>query len=310
MKIQNILIAGQYEASFEPYLGFLENYHLRFKINETISEEDINWADVYVGFAPSKGFEPAKVSWVHAFNAGVNNFLAIEGWDKSNTVLTRTISDFGEKMSEYCLSYILNDLQHHKVFQTQQKEQLWLPKTPALLKNQTITIFGTGETGQVIAKVFASFGATINGVSNSGEDKAHFDQIAMIGSDQTIIEQSDYIISTLPLTKQTEKLFNQQRFEHFNNVYFINVGRGQAVDTKALIESLNSGKVRHAVLDVFESEPLLKSSDLWHRNDVTITPHISALTDLDDAIACFCNTLENIEKDKTLSNQVDFTRGY
>ncbi|WP_253721369.1 D-2-hydroxyacid dehydrogenase [Staphylococcus sp. NAM3COL9] len=310
LNIQNILIAGQYESAFQQYLLDLEKYHLHFQSIDMISKEDMEWADAYVGFAPSKAFHPSKVRWVHAFNAGVNNFLAIGGWEKSNTMLTRTVSDFGEKMSEYCLSYILKDLQHHILLQSQQKDRLWIPKIPAALKNQTISIFGTGEIGRVIAKVLSSFGTTVYGVSNSGENKQYFKQVNTLESSKTLIEQSDYIISTLPLTQQTKKLFNEQIFRYLNHTYFINVGRGQVVDTNHLINALDSGKVRHAVLDVFESEPLPKSSELWHRGDVTITPHISALTDLDDAISCFCNTLENIERDETLSNQVDFSKGY
>ncbi|MDG0858498.1 D-2-hydroxyacid dehydrogenase [Staphylococcus equorum] len=310
MNIQNILVAGQYESAFQQYLLHLEKYSLRFQSTDMISEDDMEWADAYVGFAPSNAFHPSKVRWTHAFNAGVNNFLSIDGWEKSNTTLTRTVSDFGEKMSEYCLSYILKDLQHHKLLQAQQKDKLWSPKAPAALKDQTITIFGTGETGKVIAKVLSGFGTTVYGISSSGENKQYFKQVNRLESSKPLIEQSDYIISTLPLTQRTENLFNEQIFRCLDNAYFINVGRGQGVDTKHLINALDSGKVRHAVLDVFESEPLPKSSELWHREDVTITPHISALTDLDDAISCFCNTLENIERDETLSNQVDFSKGY
>ncbi|MGW8047253.1 D-2-hydroxyacid dehydrogenase [Staphylococcus shinii] len=308
MKIKNILIAGSYQSDFYPFLKQLEQYNLRFKSTEIISQEDMNWADTYVGFAPHENFEPSKVKWVHTFNAGVNNYLAISGWD--NTLLTRTINDFGEKMSEYCLSYILADLQCHTQFQAQQKAKVWSVKSPASLKDQIITILGTGEIGQKIAEVFSTFGATVNGISNSGQDKAYFNQISNIENAHTILEHSNYIISTLPLTQNTEKLLNQHFFNYLNNAYFINVGRGKVVDTDHLLDALNEGKLRHAVLDVFESEPLTKNSELWQREDVTVTPHISALTDIDDATSCFCNTLKKLENNESVSNQVDFSKGY
>ncbi|MGD6885885.1 D-2-hydroxyacid dehydrogenase [Staphylococcus shinii] len=308
MKIKNILIAGSHQSDFYPYLKQLEQYNLRFKSTEIISQEDMNWADTYVGFAPHENFEPSKVKWVHTFNAGVNNYLAISGWD--NTLLTRTISDFGEKMSEYCLSYILADLQCHTQFQAQQKAKVWSVKSPASLKDQIITILGTGEIGQKIAEVFSTFGATVNGISNSGQDKAYFNQISNIENAHTILKHSNYIISTLPLTQNTEKLLNQHFFNYLNDAYFINVGRGKVVDTDQLLDALNEGKLRHAVLDVFESEPLTENSELWQREDVTVTPHISALTDIDDAISCFCNTLKKLENNESVSNQVDFSKGY
>ncbi|WP_436960292.1 D-2-hydroxyacid dehydrogenase [Staphylococcus xylosus] len=308
MKIENILIAGQHESDFYPYLKQLENYNLRFKATDIISQEDMNWADTYVGFAPNENFEPSKVKWVHTFNAGVNNYLVISGWD--NTLLTRTISDFGEKMSEYCLSYILADLQYHSQFKAQQKAKVWSVKSPSSLKDQIITILGTGEIGQKIAEVFSAFGATVNGISNSGQDKAYFNQISNIENANTILERSNYIISTLPLTQDTEKLLNQHLFDYLDNAYFINVGRGKVVDTDHLLDALDEGKLRHVVLDVFESEPLTEDSELWERKDVTITPHISALTDIDDAISCFCNTLKKLENNESVSNQVDFSKGY
>lgn len=308
MKIKNILIAGSYQSDFYPFLKQLEQYKLRFKSTEAISQEDMNWADTYVGFAPNKDFDPSKVKWVHTFNAGVNNYLAISGWD--HTLLTRTISDFGEKMSEYCLSYILADLQCHTQFQAQQKAKVWSAKSPGLLKNQTVTILGTGEIGQKIAEVFSTFGTTVNGISYSGQDKAYFNQITNIENAPTILERSNYIISTLPLTQDTEKLLNQHLFGYLKDAYFINVGRGKVVDTDHLLEALNEGKLRHAVLDVFESEPLTENSELWQREDVTVTPHISALTDIDDAISCFCNTLKKLENNESVSNQVDFSKGY
>ncbi|WP_426450862.1 D-2-hydroxyacid dehydrogenase [Staphylococcus xylosus] len=308
MKIENILIAGQHESDFYPYLKQLENYNLRFKATDIISQEDMNWADTYVGFAPNENFEPSKVKWVHTFNAGVNNYLATSGWD--NTLLTRTISDFGEKMSEYCLSYILADLQYHSQFKAQQKAKVWSVKSPSSLKDQIITILGTGEIGQKISEVFSAFGATVNGISNSGQDKAYFNQISNIENANTILERSNYIISTLPLTQDTEKLLNQHLFDYLDNAYFINVGRGKVVDTDHLLDALDEGKLRHVVLDVFESEPLTEDSELWKRKDVTITPHISALTDIDDAISCFCNTLKKLENNESVSNQVDFSKGY
>lgn len=310
MEINHILIAGDYKSIFQKYLKDLKNYQLSFKSVESITNEDLDWADAYVGFEPCEQFKPSQVKWVHTFNAGINNYLAIDGWQASQTLLTRTISDFGEKMSEYCLSYILADLQHHKLFEEQQDENIWLKQSPQALRDQTITIFGTGETGQTIAKIFSLLGMTVYGISNSGKAKAYLKKVLPIHKAKTLVQQADYIISTLPLTTKTEKLFNQTMFEAFDQAYFINVGRGQVVDQESLKSALNKGNVRHAVLDVFESEPLHKNSELWQRNDITITPHISALTDLNEAVTCFYHTLKNIEHSEILENQVDLKRGY
>ncbi|MCG7339515.1 D-2-hydroxyacid dehydrogenase [Staphylococcus sp. ACRSN] len=310
MHIQNILIVGDYKASIKKDLSKLEQYHILIKKLAHITEDDLNWADAYVGFEPCEQFHPNKVKWVHTFNAGVNNYLEIEGWQTSQTLMTRTVTDFGVKMAEYCLSYILRDTQQHTAFNEQQKNKQWKAISPKPLKDITITLFGTGAIGQKMAEIFSVFGITVHGVSNSGMKKPFFHSVTNVTHSESKIADADYVISTLPLTKSSEYLFNYTLFEKMNNTVFINLGRGKVVDTESLITALNNKHVRHAILDVFESEPLSINSKLWERDDVTITPHISALTDIDDAIACFYETLQKIERGYQLDNKVDFSKGY
>ncbi|MEQ6182816.1 hypothetical protein AAG738_10410 [Staphylococcus saprophyticus] len=97
MEINHILIAGDYKSIFQKYLKDLKNYQLSFKSVESITNEDLDWADAYVGFEPCEQFKPSQVKWVHTFNAGINNYLAIDDWQTSQTLLTRTISDFEKK---------------------------------------------------------------------------------------------------------------------------------------------------------------------------------------------------------------------
>jgi phosphoglycerate dehydrogenase-like enzyme len=310
MNIHNILVAGNYEKQFQEQLPPKITQIFRFKRIDEITEEDLSWADAYVGFKPCPGFHFADIKWVHSFNAGINNYLEIDGWKEHDIFLTRTVCSFGQRISEYCLSYVLRDLQYHHYFEGKQTEKKWAPQTPQMVKDQTIVIFGTGEIGQEVAKVFSSFGATVYGVSQSGKQKEYFQKVTETSSASTLAAQADWIISTLPLTNETSKLFDRAFFSNLNGAAFINVGRGLTVDEQALIEALNSRKIRYAVLDVLDTEPLPETSELWERDDIVITPHISAVTELTEAIACFLDTLKRIENNEVLPNRVDFMKGY
>ncbi len=310
MNIHNILIAGEYQKEFETYFPNMEQKEFRFLPIEAITENDLDWADAYVGFKPCGNFQIPKVKWVHSFNAGVNNYLEIEGWKENQTLLTRTICSFGERISEYCLSFLLKNLQYHEQFQEQQRHKKWIQRTPKLLKDVTIIIFGTGAIGQEVAKTFSHFGSTVIGVSESGKQKEYFHNIVPISSVSSVLREANWIISTLPLTEHTKQLFNEKLFSQLESVGFINVGRGATVDEKALITALDSGYIHTAILDVLEIEPLPEESTLWLRKDVTITPHISAVTELDEAITCFAQTLQAIESNLPLPNSVDFDKGY
>ncbi len=88
------------------------------------------------------------------------------------------------------------------------------------------------------------------------------------------------------------------------------MGRGKTVEEKALLKALDKGNVRLAILDVFAEEPQPASSSFWEHPYVIVTPHISAVTSPEEAVACFLETLENLENGKTVSNVVNVQNGY
>jgi D-lactate dehydrogenase len=103
----------------------------------------------------------------------------------------------------------------------------------------------------------------------------------------------DLISLHIPATKDNFHLFNKEIFDKMKDgVFLVNTARGTIVDTKALIEALDSGKIAAAALDTYENEfnyftkgftgkevedEMLK--ELTHRNDVLLTPHIAFYTE-------------------------------
>jgi glyoxylate/hydroxypyruvate reductase A len=92
----------------------------------------------------------------------------------------------------------------------------------------------------------------------------------------------------------------------------INIGRGQLVDEAALVESLRSGNLGGAALDVFATEPLPAESPLWDMPNVLVTPH-SMSTALDEnewLVDLFCDNLRRYLAGQPLRNVFDRARGY
>ena len=90
-----------------------------------------------------------------------------------------------------------------------------------------------------------------------------------------VLEGADIVVLTLPLTEETHHLFDKTKFEKMKNgAILVNISRGATVDTKAMIDALDT-KLGGAVLDVFEEEPLGEDSPLWDMENVIITPHNS-----------------------------------
>lgn len=116
-------------------------------------------------------------------------------------------------------------------------------------------------------------------------------------------------------TETTYKIFDAQAFSHMKDgAYFLNVGRGNAVDTDALYDALKTGKLAGAALDVTDPEPLPTNHKLWDAPGVLITPHISGGYHLkqthDRIIEIAARNIGHLLKNEPYENEVDFTTGY
>lgn len=310
MEIRNILIVSPMYKELRAYIEKV-NVHKNFRYlpEEEMTQEDLTWADALVLFNLKSDVDYSHVKWVHSLGAGVDRFLYKKSWNEE-VLLTRTICSFGQRIAEYCLSYILRDLQCHDRFQELKQQKDWRPMTPKLLSGQKVMIYGTGEIGQTTAKVLSGLGMDVYGVSLSGSKKEYFKEVMAVDSHFPCLSEMNYIINTLPLTEQTTKLFNQDIFHQVTDAGYINVGRGASLDEAALLQALDQNQVRFAVLDVFSEEPLPQDNPLWEHPNVVVTPHISAVTTPEEGAACFLETLKNIEENKPLQNRVDVKKGY
>ncbi|SEM16255.1 Phosphoglycerate dehydrogenase [Mesobacillus persicus] len=310
MEINKIIVASPMYKEIQEILnrkGVKKNF--RFYSDEEVTQEDLNWADAFVSFSMKDQFDYHNLKWVHSLGAGVDRFLFGKEWP-TGVLLTRTVCSFGQRIGEYCLSYLLKDLQLHDRFQTLKEQKQWKPKTPLLLSEQKVMIYGTGEIGQTTAKILSQFGVKVYGVSLSGENKEHFNEVMNLENHYEKLSEMDFLINTLPLTAQTVNLFNEEILNKLTGVGLINVGRGATVNEKALLAALHTKHVRFAVLDVFIQEPLSDENDLWSHPNVFITPHISAVTTPSEGVECFIETLIKVEGNRPLSNIVDVKRGY
>lgn len=310
MNIKNILVVS---PMYKELRLFIEkeapHKYFRFLPEEELSQNDLTWAEALVSFNLKADYDYSNVKWVHSLGAGVDRFLHKKDWNEE-VLLTRTICSFGQRIAEYSLSYILRDLQLHDNFQKQQQQKSWKQRTPKLIANQKVLVYGTGEIGQMIAKVFSSLGVDVVGVSLSGTRKDYFKEILTLDSHFSRLSEMNYIINTLPLTEKTEKLFNHAIYNQLSNAGFFNVGRGASVDEEALLQALAENQVRFAVLDVFAHEPLPEKHPFWNNPRVQITPHISAVTTPEEGAACFLETLKNIDENRHLTNKVVTKKGY
>jgi D-3-phosphoglycerate dehydrogenase len=152
------------------------------------------------------------------------------------------------------------------------------------LKGKTLGIIGIGRIGQAVASRALGLGMKVVAHDPFVENttiKIELDGVGLINIPiktiplGEVLAFSDYITVHVPGGSLIDK---SEIAQMKNGVCLINTSRGGVINEMALIEGLNSGKIAHAALDVFENEPTPKSELLSHPK-ISLTPHIGAATD-------------------------------
>jgi len=146
------------------------------------------------------------------------------------------------------------------------------------LAGKTLGIVGMGQIGAAVAKRAKVFGMDV--IYYNRNRRLDDNKIgATYESFDVLLDKADCVIVLTPLSQETRGLFGREQFARMKSTaYFINVARGPVVDTEALLDALQTGKIAYAALDVTDPEPLPGDHPLLRHPNVLITPHIGSGT--------------------------------
>lgn len=281
----------------------------RSKPFSEVTNADMDWAEVFVGFRRPPITDWGNVRWIHSVGAGVDAFL-FRAYLPEHVLVTRTSEPFGPQIAEYCLTRALMFTQQMRALERSQQARKWEPRFIEKLAGTRAVIVGTGEIGSEIAQRFRAMGCPVEGVSRSGSANGAFDAAHRIADLPKVAARANWLICALPLTEDTFHLVNAAVLDACREAVLINVGRGPVVDEKALIDALDGKRLQGAALDVFEVEPLPEDSRLWTHERVIASPHIAGLTTTAGAGDGFLECLRELERGKLPKWTVDRGRGY
>jgi phosphoglycerate dehydrogenase-like enzyme len=203
---------------------------------------------------------------VHYSQAGYEDIL---GFVPENVILCNASGLHDVSTSELALGLTIASRADLPQILNNQHRQTWVHKRRVALADSHVGILGHGHIGKRIAGLIENFEAKVTSFSNSGRDGS-----IKVSEFDSYLPSLDVIILILPLTEQTHHFFNKKRLQAMKDgASLINMARGAIVDTNALIEELNTGRI-HAALDVTDPEPLPDSHPLWSAKNLIITPHI------------------------------------
>jgi len=275
-----------------------------------ITEEELAWGEVYIGFKRPPVPTMGNVRWVHCTGAGVDSWLSPTELPR-DVLLTRSAESFGVQIAEWALARALTITQQTIALAQEQQRHVWSPRDIMMLRGTKALIVGTGDVGTHIGRVFAAMGCEVTGVSRSGvADETVFSRVSASASLPTLVGDVDWIIVTVPLTDHTRGMINHDVLSACRNAVLMNAGRGAVVDESLLPMALERGWLRAIALDVFATEPLPEASPLWDDPRVIISPHISGLTTTAGVVEGFFECLADVEQGVAPRWTVDRERQY
>lgn len=190
-------------------------------------------------------------------------------------------------------------------------DRSWNPKPPPLARNRSVTILGLGALGTACAEVLARMHFRVTGWSR--RQQTIEDLVCLSGEDglKKALSDAEILVLLLPLTTHTSNLMDAKRFALLpEGAIVINPGRGDLIVDEALLEALDSGRIFHATLDVFRTEPLPADHPFWRHPRITVTPHIAAETRPDSAARVIAENIRRGESGLPFLHVVDRIAGY
>lgn len=252
-----------------------------------------------------------NLKWIHGLSAGVEGVTQTSIAEIPGLRLTNAKGIHGIPISETVMGYLVSTIRMLPAVRENQKKHHWIRLIPEEMYSKTVTILGIGSIGQAIAKRCKAFDMTVLGVKRSPAELSNVDEVLTEERMDEAISRADIVVMVLPATGATEKIFDAEKFALMKEgALFVNVGRGQTVDTDALVDALASGRLGGAMLDALDPEPLPEDHPLWDMENVVISPHMSAQSMLymDRAFEVFADNVPYFLRGEVMPTEIDLQK--
>jgi len=251
-----------------------------------------------------------NLKWIQSVWVGVEKL--VESFKGDRVKIVRLIDpEMNRTMAEAVLSWVLYLHRDMHFYQAQQNKRVWKESDYIKPSKKVVSFIGLGELGAASATKLIQNNFNVCGWSRAKKNISKVKSFTGELGLKKMLQQTDILVCLIPLTRKTKYLLNYKTLSYLKKgASIINFARGAIINVNDLVKHLNSGRIKHVVLDVFEQEPLPKKSILWKHKNVTVLPHISAHTDMDTASNIVCKNIKMYRLKNRIPKSVDLKRGY
>lgn len=252
---------------------------------------------------------------IFSIGAGVDHIFNDPGLP--NVPIVKVVADnLTQYMTEYVVWRVLDHHRQGSLYRYQQQKKTWHEPLQRPASDISVGIMGLGTLGRAAASVLLSLGFCVNGWSRSVRPMEGVTTYAGDSGLIPFLNATDILVVLLPLTPTTQGMVNYgllkelRRRNGLGGAVLINAGRGRLQKDDDIARALDEGILKEASLDVFEVEPLPKTSPLWSHPKVYVTPHAAATSDPNHLVPIMLAQMSALERGEPLQNTVDRAAGY
>ena len=276
-------------------------------------ERFIAEADIVAGAVTREAFPRAtRLKWLHSWAAGPNWQLFPE-IVASEVVLTCNKGNGAVPLAEHAIMLMLMLARNAPRWIEQQRQHHWESFTVSELNGLTCGIIGTGHSGSDLALKAKAFHMRPIGLRRRPLPAPNFDRLYSRDELGDFLAESDFVVVTAPLTRETEGMLGEAEFRAMKrSAFYVCCSRGRIADDAALCRALQEGWIAGAGLDAHAEEPLPPDSPFWDLPNFIITAHAGAATEatVERGHHYFAENLGRFVRGEPLINVVDKEAGY
>ncbi|KQZ31313.1 glyoxylate/hydroxypyruvate reductase A [Mesorhizobium sp. Root552] len=252
---------------------------------------------------------------IFSIGAGVDHIMA----DKTvpDVPIVKVVADnLTQHMVEFVVWRVLDHHRQAMLYEGQQKKKVWHEPPQRTANDISVGIMGLGSLGRAAALALSSLGFRVNGWSRREQQVAGVSTFSGNNGLVPFLNATDILVVLLPLTPATQGIVNYgllkelRRRNGLGGAVLINAGRGRLQKDADIVRALDDGILKEASLDVFEVEPLPKTSPIWNHPRIFVTPHAAATSDPNHLVPIMLRQMAAFERGEPLDNVVDRSAGY
>ncbi|MBL06550.1 MAG: 3-phosphoglycerate dehydrogenase [Chloroflexi bacterium] len=206
--------------------------------------------------------------------------IDVDSAKRNNIEITNIPDVLTNSVAEHSIGLMISLIKKIPELDRRVRNNEWPSIDVDLFEGKTLGIIGAGAIGEKVARIGYNLGMKIIISPVLRLDKVRnlsFQEIAKVSDLNYLVSNSDVISLHTRIVQETEYLIDTDQFAIMkSNAILVNTARGKLVNEKALYDSLISGKIAGAALDVFEKEPLSLNNRLKSLSNVILTPHNAA----------------------------------